>query len=174
MKRFNVKRLAGNVPVHHNGSDEEACALEAYVKLVRAAESVTARLMPHLDAAGLTVSQFGALEALYHRGAMCQRDLGRKLLKSSGNITLVVDNLEKHGLVTRQRSTEDRRLIAVHLTDSGRELIERIFPDHARRIVAEMSVLSAAEQEELGRLCRAVGRGEPTASAVGDTPESEA
>lgn len=162
-----MNELTSNDLPKRTFSGSEALALDAYVKLVRAAESVTARLMPHLDAAGLTISQFGALEALYHRGPMCQRDLGRKLLKSSGNITLVVDNLEKAGLVTRMRSAEDRRLVAVHLTDAGTALIERIFPEHARRIAAEMGTLTAAEQATLGRLCRALGLGEPTGEAEG-------
>lgn len=149
-----------SVPTHFHGTDEEVRALDAYIKLVRAGESVTARLAPLLDEANLTVSQFGVLESLYHLGPMCQRDLGRKLLKSGGNITLVVDNLEKRGLVYRARGKEDRRYVAVHLTEVGRRLIAEIFPRHAANIVREMSVLSPAEQEELGRLCRKLGRQE--------------
>lgn len=144
----------------HKGSPEEVRALNAFIKLSRAAESVLARLSGSLAEAGLTESQFGALEALYHLGPLHQRDVGAKLLRSSGNVTMVVDNLEKRGLVRRERGTEDRRYVTVHLTDAGRRLIARLFPRHAARITAELSALTPAEQDELGRLCRKLGKRE--------------
>ncbi len=147
---------------HYKGTKEEVRALNALIKLTRAAESVGARLSGLILEAGLTESQFGALEVLYHLGPMHQRELGRKLLRSSGNVTMVVDNLEKRGLVRRQRGTEDRRVVTVHLTDEGRRLIGRVFPRHAAGVAAEMSVLSPAEQEELARLCRKLGLQERT------------
>lgn len=49
------------------------------------------------------------LEALYHKGPLCKRDIAAKILKSTGNITLLIDNLEKNGLVRRERDNEDRR-----------------------------------------------------------------
>ncbi|HEY3266995.1 MAG TPA: MarR family transcriptional regulator [Armatimonadota bacterium] len=147
---------------HYQGTDEEVRALGAYIKLMRAADSVTRRMQTRLDANGLTMSQFGAMEALLHLGPLCQRDLGAKLLKSTGNITMVVDNLEKRGLVRRERSITDRRYITVHLTDSGRELIAGVFPGHARAITALMNALSPEEQDNLARLCRTLG-----ASAAG-------
>ncbi|MBA2748856.1 MAG: MarR family transcriptional regulator, partial [Tatlockia sp.] len=85
------------------GTTEEVTALNAYIKLVRATESVSHRLHRHLESSKLTVTQFGVLEALFHLGAMHQRDLAEKLLKSGGNITLVIDNLEKRQLVKRDR-----------------------------------------------------------------------
>ncbi len=143
--------------VSYKGSKGEARALNAYVKLMRASESMTARIHRHLTDAGLTVTQFGVLEALYSRGPLSQRDIGRKILKSSGNITLVIDNLEKRGLVKRERSKEDRRYYAVDLTATGRRMIGTIFPRHAAKVVEEMKALTGAELEELSRLCRKVG-----------------
>ena len=139
--------------------DNEAAALGTYVKLMRAAESLTARVHKHLSSLGLTVSQFGVLEALNHLGPLSQRDLGQKILRSSGNITLVIDNLEKRGLVRRERDRQDRRFFIVQLTDEGQKLIRKIFPLHAALITREMSVLNAREQEILGNLCKKVGMG---------------
>lgn len=149
------------------GRRKEHRALDAYIKLMRAAGSVSERSARHLAGTGLTLSQFGALEALLHRGPLCQRDLSRKLLKSGGNIVLVVDNLEKRGLVERRREGPDRRFVTVHLTPRGRRLIRRIFPRHARAIVREFEVLSPAEQEQLGRLCRRLGLGLGRSTAEG-------
>jgi len=142
---------------NYRGGKDEARALNAYVKLMRASEAVTGRIHRHLTDAGLTVTQFGVLEALYSLGPLSQRDIGRKILKSSGNITLVIDNLEKRGLVKRERSKEDRRYYAVDLTATGRKMIGTIFPRHAAKVVEEMKSLTGAEQEELSRLCRKMG-----------------
>ena len=142
---------------HYRGSAQERAALDAYIKLMRAADSVTARLDPLMRAADLTVGQFGTLEALLHLGPLCQRDLGRKLLRSGGNVTVVVGNLARRGLVRRERRADDRRFITVTLTDKGRRLIGGIFPRHVRHIVHELSALSLPQQAELGRLCRQLG-----------------
>ena len=144
---------------HYQGTEKEIRALNAYIKLLRAAESVTARLSQELRDDDLTMSQFGILEALLHLGPMYQRELGRKLLKSSGNITMVIDNLEKRNLVQRQRETEDRRVVTIHLTEDGRNLIQEIFPRHLQGIVAAMNRLVPQEQDTLGQLCRKVGLG---------------
>lgn len=143
----------------HRGTAEEVRALDAFIKLQRAADALGSRVHAHLSADDLTVSQFGVLEALLHLGPLCQRDLGRKLLRSGGNITLVVDNLEKRALVRRERSPENRKFVTVHLTDEGRRLVRRVFPRHVTAVLREMGVLSARDQDDLARLARAVGIG---------------
>ena len=136
---------------------ETAMALDTYVKLMRATESVTARAHRQLSAFGLSFSQFGVLEALYHLGPMSQSEIGQKILRSSGNMTMVIDNLQKRQLVKRERSKTDRRFLIVHLTDKGRDLISKIFPSHATEIALEFGVLTASEQRTLGRLCKKLG-----------------
>lgn len=132
-------------------------ALNTYTKLMRAAESVTTRVHRVLASPRLTISQFGVLEALYHKGSLCQKDIATKILKSTGNITLVVDNLEKTGLVRRERDCEDRRFLTIHLTESGTKLISAVFADVEASIVTEMASLTEGEQEALGNLCKKLG-----------------
>ncbi len=144
----------------HRGPEEETRALDAFIKLMRAADALAARVHQHLAADKLTESQLGVLEALFHAGPLCQRDLAEKLLKSGGNLTMVVGNLERRGLVHRDRDPDDRRYVRVRLTEAGRQTIERVFPRHVARIVAELGRLSPAEQNQLGRLCRRLGRAE--------------
>ncbi len=117
----------------YRGNKEESRALRTYVKLMRAAESMTARIHRHLSSTGLTISQFAVLEALYQLGPLSQREIGQKILRSSGNITMVIDNLEKNELVRRERNEADRRFFIVHLTDKGYNLINKIFPPPCRR-----------------------------------------
>ena len=143
----------------YKGSKEEMRALDAFIKLVRAADSVSGRVEAYFVPLKLTVSQFGVLETLFHVGPLYQKQLGQKILKSSGNITMVVDNLEMRGFVQRIRDEKDRRRYAVHLTAKGRRIIRSFFPRHVARIVEEMNVLTNAELDELERLCRKVGLG---------------
>jgi MarR family transcriptional regulator, 2-MHQ and catechol-resistance regulon repressor len=142
---------------HYRGKPREIRALDAYIKLLRCAATLERKGLARLRALDLSENQFGVLETLWHLGPLAQCDIGRKLLTSRPNVTLVVDELERRGLVRRERSAEDRRSVRVHLTGSGRKLIERIFPEHAAAIAREFSALSSAEQEELARLCRKLG-----------------
>lgn len=146
------------MPTHYAGTTEEVLALNTFIKLTRAVQSLEARLSQGGTTEHLTQTQFGVLETLYHLGPLCQGEISSKLLKSGGNITLVVDNLEKQGLVQRERDQHDRRTVTVSLTPAGRELISRAFPQHLAAIVKEMSILTAEEQETLGDLCRKLGK----------------
>jgi MarR family 2-MHQ and catechol resistance regulon transcriptional repressor len=146
------------VPTHYPGSESEQRALSALITLRRAANAISVREATLMRRHRLTESQFGVLEALLHLGPMCQKDLAAKILKSSGNLTTVIDNLERDGLVARHRDPGDRRMVTVRLTESGRRRIEEIFPAHAAEIASLFEVLSPDEQLELTRLCRRLGR----------------
>lgn len=136
------------------GSEVERRALNAWVKLARAAGAVGGMLGQRLARADLTESQFGVLDALYHRGPMPQCDLARKILRTTGNVTLVVDNLERRGLVRRVRREDDRRFVAVHLTEAGQALLEAVLPGHAAAVAERFAILSPDEQRMLVGLCR--------------------
>lgn len=139
-----------------NGRQERALA--AYVKLLRASESVQSEAMRSLAEEDITPSQFAVLEALYHVGPMCLSVLADKILKTSGNLTMVIGNLEKRGLVTRQQSSEDRRFVSAAITEKGKKLISRVFPGHAARITDLMNRLTPREQDTLAELCRKLGK----------------
>ena len=151
------------MPTHYHGTPAEVLALDAFIKLMRATDSVSAHLSRHTEAAGLTHGQFGVLEALLHLGPMSQRDLGAKLLRSGSNVTMVLDNLQRRGLVRRSRRADDRRAVEVTLTAAGRRLIADLFPKHARRITRLFGALSSRDQQRLGALCRTLGRNIPGA-----------
>jgi len=133
-------------------------SLRAYVKLLRASKAVQARIEPLLAAHGLTPTQLGVLEVILHRGALSQREIGRKVLTSAGNMTDVIDKLEARGLVCRSRMPGDRRSVRVELTPAGRCLIESLFPRHAEDIARAMAGLDPDEMARLGVLLRKLGR----------------
>ena len=132
-------------------------ALSAYVKLFRAGKAIVARLEPAAAEAGLTLTQLGVLEAILHKGPLTQRELGRKVLTSAGNMTDVIDKLTARGLVTRTRQPSDRRAVRVELTPAGHEVISTFFPIHARNIARAMGGLSEEELNDLDRLLRKLG-----------------
>jgi len=144
----------------YQGSVAEKLALDTYIKFIRAGESVKSRIDQQNTIADLNPSQFGTLEMIYHLGPLTQKDIGQKLLISKSNVVAVIDKLEQRGLAKRQRSLEDRRCIFIHLTDEGREKIEKILPVHVQAITQEMNRISTEEQQELGRICRKLGLGE--------------
>jgi MarR family transcriptional regulator, 2-MHQ and catechol-resistance regulon repressor len=146
------------MPTHYQGTAEERLALDTFIKLTRATNSLMNRLAAHATLGDLTQSQFGVLESLLHLGPLSQSEIGAKQLKSGGNITMVVDNLEKHGLVKREVHPDDRRVTMVRLTAAGEALIRDIFPRHVKAILEEVGVLTPEELKELGLLCKKLGK----------------
>lgn len=145
----------------HQGSQRETRALNAYIPLMRSTNVLEVHLSRQLAEYDLTLSQLGVLEALLHLGPMSQTELGEKLLRTGGSITVCVNRLEKRKLVVRRRSESDGRVQILHLTATGRRLVKKAFPAHLEGILACMSALSANEQAELARLCKKLGMAIP-------------
>jgi MarR family 2-MHQ and catechol resistance regulon transcriptional repressor len=146
------------MPTHFQGDPKAKLALDTFIKFTRAATAFENRLYQSNVIGDLTPTQFGVLETLYHLGSMCQGEISSKQLKSTGNMTLVLDNLEKRGLVRRERESEDRRMVTIHLMPEGTALIEKIFPRMVAAIQDEFEILTPEEQQDLGRICRTLGK----------------
>jgi MarR family 2-MHQ and catechol resistance regulon transcriptional repressor len=147
------------MPTRFSGSRAEMRTLDTFIKLTRCTNSVLARLSERNTLGELTPSQFAVLEALFHLGPLTQGEVSTKVLKSGSNITTVIDNLERDGLVRRERDAKDRRVVHVHLTESGQERLKAVLPIHIAALVDEFSVLSKNEQETLASLCKKLGKG---------------
>lgn len=146
------------MPTHYRGKPDEVLALDTFIKLARSLNAVQTQVIPPLQKEfGITESQFGILEALYHLGPLSLGQLGEKILRSGSNITTVVDNLERDKLVRRVRDEADRRVQMVHITPRGEALMERCFHIHVARVTKRIGVLTRDEQRELGRLCKKLG-----------------
>ena len=143
-------------------TDQQQTILKTYTKMMRAADAVTTRMHRHLVDTGLTLSQFGVLEVLYHKGPLCQQDIGQKILKTSGNVTMVIDNLEKRELVVREKDPTDRRRISVKLTEKGLGLIQALFPEHVAVAAETFAVLKSKELATLDKLLKKIGKANAT------------
>jgi MarR family 2-MHQ and catechol resistance regulon transcriptional repressor len=132
-------------------------ALKLFVVLERAAMAVGKRIDDHADKHGLTATEFGILEVLYHKGPLLLGDVQKKILLSSGGVTYTVDRLAEKGLVQRRDCETDRRARYAALTPKGEAVMARAFPSHAEQIESTMSALSAREQDEAIALLRKLG-----------------
>ncbi|MGL4873083.1 MAG: MarR family winged helix-turn-helix transcriptional regulator [Clostridium sp.] len=123
--------------------------LKALIALTRAEQRVHQKEYVTIKESGLTVSQFGVLEVLYHKGDLKICDIIEKVLGTSGNITVVIKNLEKDGLVVKRVDAEDRRAVFISITEKGRKIIEDMFPKHVENINNIFSVLTDEEKKML-------------------------
>ena len=98
---------------------------------------------------GLTLPQFGVLEALYFKGPMCVNDIIEKTLSTSGNMTVVIENLRKDEFVKKEKDIFDRRKFVISLTYKGKMLIEEIFDKHAENTVEFFDDMKKNEEREL-------------------------
>lgn len=95
---------------------------------------------------GVTMAQFMVLEALYHKGKMPIKEIIRAVLSSSGNITVVIRNLERRGLVSRASNTADKRSFMVQITDAGKDLLLPLYTQHMAFVAQALAPI--AEQEK--------------------------
>lgn len=132
-------------------------ALTTWVKLARAFSSFNKRSIESIRTFGLTQPQFAVIEIIGHLGPLKVGEICNKMLVSGGNMTLVLDNIEKLGFIERVHSLEDRRAILIQLTQKGKDLFDEVFKNHVEHVTKLMSVLSAEEQKTLGELLKKLG-----------------
>ena len=145
-------------PAQRTWSEDEGVALRLWIALARCYLTFSREVSWRVGEYGLTLPQFGVLEALHHLGPLALGELAEKLLVTGGNVTFVMDRLETLGLVYRDRSNEDRRVVMARLTPEGRQLIEGAFPQHATFIDSLTDALSFQEQKDLRHLLKKLGK----------------
>lgn len=140
-------------------SENQEVALRMWIALARCYTTFSKAIAAKVQEYGLTTPQFGVLEALYHLGPLSLGELADKLLVTGGNVTYVMDRLEAQGLVYRDRSPEDRRVIQAKLTDRGTELVREVFPGHAEYVEHLARHLGTEELATLRSLLKTLGKG---------------
>lgn len=146
-------------PAARNWTDEQDTALRLWITLARCSATFAKAIATKVQDYGLTVPQFGTLEALYHLGPLSLGELAEKLLVTGGNVTYVMDRLEDQGLVYRFRRPDDRRVIQARLTPEGRELVAEVFPGHASYVEHLARHISPEDQHALAALLKKLGTG---------------
>lgn len=97
----------------------------------------------------LTLGQFAVMEALYSKGRLSTGEVMEKILSTSGNIPVIVKNLEKDGFITRKQDESDKRRFILDLTDKGKDLMDEIVPENLKFMDELISLWDDDEKEEL-------------------------
>lgn len=134
--------------------DENKLDLSTLVVFTRAEHAIHKKEFQTIKEGGLTPAQFGVLEALYNKGDLRIGEIIEKILTTSGNITVVIKNLEKEGLVKKALDPEDKRSAIISLTDKGKEVVEDILPNHIQNIKDIFSVLTDEEKTVLKNILK--------------------
>ncbi len=150
------------------GTGRQDSALKLWIVLARAHAAIAEHARAHAATHGLTLPEFGIMEALHHKGDLLLGELQDKVLVTSGGVTYLVDRLVEKGMVERRECPEDRRARYASLTRQGLALMERIFPEHAEWLTRAFSGLNGTEQKEAARLLKALGTHASVTSPGGD------
>lgn len=138
--------------------NETALALSTWVEIMKAFNRIRSLELSLIEVHGLTIAQFSLLELLYHRGEQSIGAATKLAMSTPGNMTVVVKNLLKRGLITAHKNPSDKRSSNLQITDEGRSLMESLFPEHAHRITGFLSGLNGDEQEETRSLLRKLNK----------------
>jgi len=105
------------------------------------------------DQFAITLPRFDLMAQLErHREGLTMGELSRRMMVSGGNITVIVDQLEKEQLVQRKVAATDRRSFRVMLTASGRKSFARMATAHEQWVIDLFSGLDERQQEQLNQV----------------------
>ena len=150
-----LQRMAGRYP------SLDPTAIEAYLTLLGVTGEIVAATAANMMRYGLGGRRFLVLGLLleHQPKLLSHSELAELSGIDKGNVTGLVDGLERDGYVKREDSGDDRRVTLIALTPIGRRLIETILPDQFRRIVGLMRELCPSERKTLVSLLTKVQAG---------------
>lgn len=132
--------------------------LKTVTTLFRATNSIERIILEDVAQYGLNPSEFGALEVLYHKGPLPVQTICDKVLIASSSMSYVVENLIKKNYIVKVRKLDDKRIHIVHLTDTGKKLMDRIYPKHVAKLRQFIEILSMDEENTLQNLLKKIGK----------------
>ena len=128
--------------------------LKLIISLSRTMQSINKKQTKLINEKSLTLPQFGVLELLYHKGPLCISDIIEKTLSTSGNMTVVIENLRKDKCIEKIKDETDQRKYIISLTEKGKMIIEEVFPVHLENLDIIFGKLTKEEKKELLNLLK--------------------
>ncbi len=129
--------------------EENDLNLKVVIGISRANQAIQKQSAVTFKEGGLTTAQFAVLEALYHKGTLTIQEIIKSILSTGGNMTVVINNLEKEKLIERHVNPEDKRSSLIEITQKGKKIIEEIFPNHLQSLKEVFKVLTIEEKQVL-------------------------
>ena len=133
-------------PIPTDIKPEVDAILEALVYLYTESRRVTKVVARRAD---LTGPQLTVLKLLEGVGALSLSDLSERIRAQNSTVTGIIDRMEREGLVVRARSTEDRRVVHIRLTDKGARIAAEIQVEPMEVFRTALDSLTAAEMRDL-------------------------
>lgn len=127
-------------------------SMRTVVRIERLRLKIHNKTVNYLNDHELTFNQFKVLEVLYHRGDLNISSITKLTMSTPGNITVVVKNLKRDAWITTISDPDDKRASILTITKKGIEVIEKVFPDHAKKLHKSLEVLSDKELDTLYEL----------------------
>lgn len=130
--------------------------LKLVIALTKAYNLFISKITSQLSIHQLSVSEFGVLELLFHKGKQPVQKIAEKILVSSGTMTYVINQLIKKGFVYRQQCENDLRITYIDLTEEGTKKIKMGFPLHERYLSEIFSQFSEIDKSQLIELLKSL------------------
>jgi DNA-binding MarR family transcriptional regulator len=121
-----------------------------WIAVVRAEKAIVRELARVLEPFGLKIAQLDVLMNLHRHPGMSQHDLARKLLVGRSNITMLLPQLERQGLLQREGDTKDKRIMRLALTERGEALLMKALEAYTGLIDRVMAQSTPAECDQMG------------------------
>jgi MarR family 2-MHQ and catechol resistance regulon transcriptional repressor len=139
-------------------AEPDTSGIHLWLILWKASRTLEAYAVRDIAARGLGLSDFAVLEVLLHKGSLPVKEIGAKVLLTSGSMTAAIDRLEKRGLLERTLDAGDRRARVIRLTPEGRPMIRSAFRGHKQAMEQAVSTVSHEDRAEMIRLLRQMGK----------------
>ena len=153
-----IKTLTSSLSHSRRGLLKEL-SIGVWVRILRVYTVISTEIRKKVGKKGLTLPQLYVLTTIGLQGDMLLGKLGKELLVTKGNITTIVDHLERDDFVIRDQDKKDRRKVWVRLTLKGEQLFEEILSAYEEEFVPLMRCLSHEELKQLSLLLKKMAEG---------------
>lgn len=138
---------------------EENLSLKAFIVIMKAAKTLEGKVTDDVANRDMNMAEFTTLETLYNKGPQTVRQISNGVLIKFGSITYVIDKLVKKEYVERINSTEDRRVVYIHITGKGKKVMDAVFPQHKKAIERMFQDVSDFDKEMIIEVLKKIGKG---------------
>ena len=129
-------------------------SMQTWMQICRSFNKIRAKEMFYIQSFNVTMNQFQVLEVLYHKGDLNVSAITKLTMSTPGNITVVLKNLKRDGYINSLPNAQDKRASILSITQSGRDVIEKLFPGHAKNFEEYFKAFSIDEMETLFSLLK--------------------
>ncbi|MFV0481404.1 MAG: MarR family winged helix-turn-helix transcriptional regulator [Campylobacteraceae bacterium] len=138
----------------HTYDDRTTRSMKTWIQLLRSFKSINTKELNYITKCGLSMNQFEILEALYHKGDLKIGEITRLIMSTPGNVTVVVKNLSRDGLIEISKDATDKRSQIASITPLGEEKIASMFGKHSQNLKSFFDEFNDEELDSLFAMLR--------------------